>query len=144
MLLLSSADFFFSKKKDFYFSKRSFMSTSRVTNSFHPGQDRRVAGSDLDPNCLQILSAEDNSLCQQGKINSLSYVTKHPRKAGFNFMIHKVLKNRYPRLIFTKHDCLTLVRTVKARVRTAQTRSSHQSLRCPCVRYYSTILTCTG
>ena len=33
--------------------------TIRVSNSLDPDQDGRSVGPDLDPNCLQRLSAED-------------------------------------------------------------------------------------
>ena len=57
MLLLSSADF-----SKFTFLKRNvFRNTVRVSNGLDPDQDRHSAGSDLGPNCLQMLSADDNS-----------------------------------------------------------------------------------
>ena len=34
---------------------------SRVSNSLDPDQAQHLVGPDLDPNCLQRLSAEDNS-----------------------------------------------------------------------------------
>ena len=52
LLSVSSADFF---------SKKSLRNTIRVSNSLDPDQDRLYVGPDLDPNCLQRLSAENKS-----------------------------------------------------------------------------------
>ena len=62
-LLLSSADFFFSKLT---FSKNSFRNTIRVSNSLDPDQDRHSVGPDLGSNCLQRLSADDKTHGKQG------------------------------------------------------------------------------
>ena len=43
------------------FSKNSFRNTIRVTNSLHPDQPQHFIGSDLGPNRLQRLSADDTS-----------------------------------------------------------------------------------
>ena len=43
------------------FSKYSFSTTARLSNSLDPDQDRRSVGPDLDPNRLQRLSAGDTS-----------------------------------------------------------------------------------
>ena len=43
----------------FYFKKKSFRNTIRVSNSLDPDQARRFVGHDLGPNCLQRLSADD-------------------------------------------------------------------------------------
>ena len=43
------------------FLKNSFRNTIRVPNSLDPDQDRCYVGPDLGPNCLQPLSADDNS-----------------------------------------------------------------------------------
>ena len=51
---LSSADFF-----KINFPKNSFRNTIRVPNSMDPDQARQNVGPDLDPNCLQRLSADD-------------------------------------------------------------------------------------
>ena len=59
MLLLLSADFF----SKLTFSKNPFRNTSRVSNGFDPDQDRHTVGPDLGPNCLQRLSADDESRC---------------------------------------------------------------------------------
>ena len=37
------------------------MNTIRVSNSLDPDQARHFVGPDLDPNCLQRLSADDTS-----------------------------------------------------------------------------------
>ena len=57
MFTLLSADFF----KSNFFKKKSFRNTIRVSNSFDPDQDRRYVDPDLGWNCLQKLSADDNS-----------------------------------------------------------------------------------
>ena len=51
---------FFSKSS---FSENSFRNTCtiRVSNSLDPDQARHFVGPDLDPNCLQMLSADDTS-----------------------------------------------------------------------------------
>ena len=38
-----------------------------MSNSLDPDQDRHSVGPDLDPNCLQRLSADDKSHRFQGK-----------------------------------------------------------------------------
>ena len=43
------------------FSKNSFRNTIRVSNGCDPDQERHSVGPDLDPNCLQRLSADDKS-----------------------------------------------------------------------------------
>ena len=57
MLLLSSADFF----QNINFFKISFRNTIRVLNGWDPDH----VGSDLGPNRLKRLSADDKSCCQQ-------------------------------------------------------------------------------
>ena len=54
----SADDFFFSKS---FFFENSFRNTIRVSNSLDPDQARRFVGSDLGPNCLQKLIADDTS-----------------------------------------------------------------------------------
>ena len=49
------------------FSKNSFRNTIIVSNSLDPDQARHFVGPDLDPYCLQRLSAEDTS--RKKKIN---------------------------------------------------------------------------
>ena len=49
-LLLSSADF-----SKLTFSKNSFRSTNRVSNSLDPDQGQHSVGPDLGSNCLQKL-----------------------------------------------------------------------------------------
>ena len=41
--------------------KKSFRDTIRVSNGLDPDQDRHYVGPDLDPNCLQRLSADDKN-----------------------------------------------------------------------------------
>ena len=57
MLLLSSA--YFCLKLTF--SANYFRNTIRVSNSLGPDQDRHFVGPDLEPNCLQRLSEDDQS-----------------------------------------------------------------------------------
>ena len=64
-MILASAIFFF--KTNFFFQKKTFMNTIRVSNSLDPGQARLFVGPDLGPSCLQRLSADDNSRHQQTK-----------------------------------------------------------------------------
>ena len=47
--------------KIIFFSKNSFRNTTRVSNSLDTDQARQFVGPDLDPNCLQMLSADDFS-----------------------------------------------------------------------------------
>ena len=63
MLLLSSADFF----SKLTFSKKSFRNIIRLSNGLDPDQDRHFVGPDLGTNCLQRLSADGESHCEQGK-----------------------------------------------------------------------------
>ena len=49
---------FFSKLT---FSKNSFRNTIRMSNGLYPDQDRNNVGSDLGPNCLKRLSADDHT-----------------------------------------------------------------------------------
>ena len=56
MPLLSSAVFF-----KINFSKNYFRNTIRVPNGLDLDLDRRFVGSDLGPNCLQRISADDKS-----------------------------------------------------------------------------------
>ena len=51
-----SADFF-----KINILKNSFGNTIKVSNSLNPDQARHFVGPDLDPNCLQRLSADDTS-----------------------------------------------------------------------------------
>ena len=62
MLLLSSADF----NQNYLFQKKN-SGTLTVSNGLDPDQDRRFVGRDLGPNCLQRLSADEKSHCEQGK-----------------------------------------------------------------------------
>ena len=45
------------------FKKKSFGSTTRVSNGLDPDQDQLSGGPDLGPNCLQQLSADNKSCC---------------------------------------------------------------------------------
>ena len=64
---------FFSKAT---LSKNSFRNTIRVSNSLDPGQARLFVGPDLDPNCLQRLSADGKELNQEK--TKLTLMTSHP------------------------------------------------------------------
>ena len=52
MFLLSSADFLL---------KKTYRNSICASNGLDPDQDRRSVGPDLGPNCLQRLSADDNT-----------------------------------------------------------------------------------
>ena len=56
--MLLSADFFQNIKIK---SKNYLWNTIRVSNTLDPDQDRHSVGPDLGPNCLPILSLDDNS-----------------------------------------------------------------------------------
>ena len=43
------------------FSKNYFRNAIRMSNSLDPDQARHFDGPDLDPNCLQTVSADDTS-----------------------------------------------------------------------------------
>ena len=45
------------------YPKNSFRGTIRVSKSLDSGQDRHSVGPDLDPYCLQRLSADEKSCC---------------------------------------------------------------------------------
>ena len=45
------------------FFKKLIGNTIRASNNLDPDQDRHSVGPDLDPKCLQCLSAEDKSRC---------------------------------------------------------------------------------
>ena len=64
--LLSSADF-----SKFTFSKKIYIFRNFiiVSNSLDPDQDRHFVGPDLDPNCLQRLSADNKSFVAKKEIN---------------------------------------------------------------------------
>ena len=57
VILLSSADFLLKLT----FSKNSFRNTIRVSNNLDPVVDQHSVGSELDPNSLEMLSADDKS-----------------------------------------------------------------------------------
>ena len=45
----------------FFFQKKTFRNTIRVSSSLDPDEARPFVGPDLDPNCLQMVSADDMS-----------------------------------------------------------------------------------
>ena len=53
------------------FSKNSFTNTIRVSNGLDSDQDRHSVGPDLGPNCLQSLSADDESPLARKDLNCL-------------------------------------------------------------------------
>ena len=57
MVILSYAEFF-----KITFSENYFRNAVRVPNSLDPDQVRRFVGPGLDPNCLQMLSADEYAL----------------------------------------------------------------------------------
>ena len=73
MLLLLSAGFF----QNQLFSKNSFRNTIRVSNGLDPDQHRHSVGPDLDPNCLQRLSADDTSRQRVKALVSLLIIMSH-------------------------------------------------------------------
>ena len=62
MLFMSSADFF-----KINFLKKNISGILSVSNSLDPDQARRSVGSELVPNCLQKLSAADDTSRQRVK-----------------------------------------------------------------------------
>ena len=58
MLLMSSTDFF---SKINFFKKIFQEHIQSESNSLDPDQDQQNVGPGLDPNCLQMLSADDKS-----------------------------------------------------------------------------------
>ena len=92
MLLLSSADFF-SKISLF---QNSFRNVIRVSNGFDPDQDRHSVGPDLVPNCLQGLSADDESGRQQEKEEkhlefSRSGLDLKSKLKGYPFVFNRII-----------------------------------------------------
>ena len=66
-----------------------------MSNSLDPDQDRHFVGPDLDPNCLQRLSADDKSRHQQGKhvlgiIEHLTHVATYYGKKLINSFEFKI------------------------------------------------------
>ena len=60
MLLLSSADIF----QKYFFSKKYFRNSIRVSNGLDPDQKQHSVGPDLGPNCFQSLPADKrNVIC---------------------------------------------------------------------------------
>ena len=51
------------------FAQKNFRNTTRAPNSLDPDKDCHSVGPEQGPNCLQMLSADDKSRGQQGKIN---------------------------------------------------------------------------
>ena len=64
MLLLLSGNFF----QNQLFKKNLSETLVRVSSSLDPDQGRHSFGPDLDPNCLQRLSADGKSHLMQGNI----------------------------------------------------------------------------
>ena len=81
---LSPADFFFQNQ---LFLKNSFRNTIRVSNSLDPDQARHYVGPDLDPNCLQRLSAEGTIWQRVNALTAFSFTPKichvPPKLKGF-------------------------------------------------------------
>ena len=59
MLLLLSSDFF----QNYFFSKKSFRNTFRVSNGLDSDQDQHFVSPDMGPNCLQRLAADHKCHC---------------------------------------------------------------------------------
>ena len=64
--------------KSTFFKKNSFRNTIRVSNSSDPDQARHFVGPDLDPNCLQRLSADDTKGKELTPPNHMAYTLNHP------------------------------------------------------------------
>ena len=62
-----------SKKNNFQLSTLIWGSAISVSNGLDPDQDRYYVGPDLDPNCLQRLSAVDKSLASTERVK-ISFV----------------------------------------------------------------------
>ena len=63
-------------------SKHSYRMSTRVVNRLDPDQARRFVRPDLDPTCLQRLSADDTSR-QRGELKIKSYylfIRSRPKK----------------------------------------------------------------
>ena len=75
-MLFCHLDFFFFLNK--LFQKSSFRNTIRVSNSLDPDQAPHFVGSDLGPNYLQRLSADDKSSIarKELKVDPKSVVSK--------------------------------------------------------------------
>ena len=54
----------------------SFRNTVRVSNGLDPDQDRHFVRSDLGPNCLQRLSAEDMVLLWSADFFKINFFSK--------------------------------------------------------------------
>ena len=67
------------------FWKTSFRNTIRVSNSLDPDQARRFVGPDLDPNCLQRLSADDTS---RQRVNTFSVLEMVLAASVAHFIMH--------------------------------------------------------
>ena len=57
-MFLSSVDSF---KILFFSLKNPFRNDNRMSNSLNPDKARRFVGPHLDPNCLQMISADSSS-----------------------------------------------------------------------------------
>ena len=84
VLCLTLCVLLFCKKENcrllIFFQKYSFRNTIRVTNNFDRDQDQRFVRSDLGPNCLQRLSADDTSRKRAATLLAPHPVFKHPMK----------------------------------------------------------------
>ena len=98
IFFLSSADFFHIR-----FFKLSGV-TIRVSNSLDQDLARRFVGPDLDPNCLQMLSADDTKRQSQEFQRTVDqYGNKHPCSTTTVPLVHPhklILFNSYPENIF--------------------------------------------
>ena len=71
---LSTTEFF----QKSTFSKNSFWNTIRVSNSLDSDQARLFVGPDLGPNCLQRLSAGDDTSRQNANTTVTCQITMNP------------------------------------------------------------------
>ena len=57
-----------------FFKKLFHRNTIRVSNGLDPDQDRRFVGPDLDPYCLQRLSADDKVAASKERAMKLYFL----------------------------------------------------------------------
>ena len=85
-------------KLTFFFQKISFRNTIRVSNRLDPDQDRHYIGPDLDPYCLQRLSADvilGNHLQQTTFSGAFFLCALRDNLWIFRFWIFQVFKTSY-------------------------------------------------
>ena len=76
------------------FSKKPFKSTIRASNSLDPDQARYFVDPDLDPNCLQRLSADDKVATSGERVKKSHFGTN--LSGGYNFKGGHFVKIVFP------------------------------------------------